>query len=94
MKIQVFAVWLVPLFVTAVSVPLFQDAESLSPVFGVLKELPTLGVVAWIVFWLQSKHQSTIEKIMTGIVERENKKDETQEKIINSLLRAIEDAGK
>ena len=90
MKLQVIAVWVIPLFVAAVSVPLFQDAESLSPVFGVLKELPALGVVVWIVFWLQNKHHSTIEKIMTGIVERENRKDETQEKIIDALLRTVE----
>ncbi len=35
------------------TVPLLQDVENMEPVVSVLKELPALGLVVWVVFWLQ-----------------------------------------
>jgi len=71
------------------AIPLLQNTD-LEPVVSVLKELPALGLVVWVVFWLQGRHQDTIQKIMTAMVEREESKDQTQREIITALLRTIE----
>ncbi len=80
--------------VATISIPMFQDAESLKSITAVLTEWPPFAVMAWITYWLQNRHQDTIQKIMTGIVERENRKDENQKEIVEALLRVLDKSPK
>jgi len=88
--------YLIPIgavFATLISFPLFQQ-DIVDPVVTALRDLPALGTVVWIVFWLQNKHQETVKAIMTEFVKRETAKDETSKDTIDALLRVIEKSTK
>ena len=89
--------YLIPIgaiFATLISFPLFQQENVVDPVVTALRDLPALGTVVWIVFWLQNKHQETVKAIMTEFVKRETAKDETSKDTIGALLRVIEKSPK
>jgi hypothetical protein len=86
-----FPVLIIPVAAVALAaIPLIQDLDTVSAITTVLRDLPSLGVVVWIVFWLQGRHSETVRMIMAEMVKRETARDEYNEKIIDALLRTLE----
>ena len=95
MKIALHFLPFAILSIVLAGVPHFQDAQDMfAPVLRSLAELPLVVGAVWLVVRLQDKQDAQVERIMVAFANRDQKKDESYQKLIDELLETIREVTK
>jgi hypothetical protein len=81
-------------FVISATPQLQEVSQFLEPVFRALAELPLVVGAIWLVLKIQDKQDAQMERILSTFAGRDEKRNESHQKMVDELLETIRELTK